>query len=94
MNTLKILSKAVCQSCGKPIFKDAEKGTEKDGLLSEFYCRKCYQFGLFTDSLMTADAMSEQVLRQMEEMKFPRFLAKLFAKKVYTLKRWEAAKAV
>jgi hypothetical protein len=86
------LSKAVCQSCGSPMLKDYDRGLEKNGFLSEF-CRRCYQSGAFIDPLMTAEKMHENVRVKMIGMKFPRFLAKLLANKVYTLKRWELVKA-
>ena len=85
-------SKAVCQSCGSPILKDNDKGTELTGNTSSMFCRRCYMMGSFTDTKMTAADMSEIVRKKMIDMKFPRFLAALLANRVYTLKRWEVAK--
>ena len=85
-------TKAVCQSCASPILRDYDKGTEKGGGHSEAYCRRCYQVGSFTDLKMTAQGMHDRVRAKMIEMKFPRYLAKLMAQNVYTLKRWESAK--
>jgi hypothetical protein len=80
--------KTVCQSCGSPLRKDAEKGRERNGVISESYCRRCYQLGAFTDSQMTVERMHETVRVKMVEMQFPRFLALQLANQVYALKRW------
>lgn len=79
---------AVCQSCAVPILRDIEKGNERDGIPSELYCRRCYSWGKFTEPKMTAEKMHEIVRTRMIDLKFPRFLAKLSANGVYTLRRW------
>ncbi len=84
--------KTVCQSCAAPVLSELEKGTERNGGSSNSYCRNCFQMGAFTDPKMTAEMMHEKVRLRMIGMKFPRFLAKLMANKVYTLERWEAVK--
>jgi Putative zinc ribbon domain len=88
-----IARKSVCQSCGSPILRDLDKGSEKNGDPSENYCRRCYRMGSFTDPQMTAEKMREIVQLKMLEMKFPRFLARMMANHVTTLKRWETHKA-
>lgn len=85
-------SKAVCQSCCAPILKEFDKGREMDGRTTDVYCRRCFQSGMFTDPKMTVEEMHEIIRMRMIEMKFPRFLAKLLANQVYTLKRWEQVK--
>ncbi len=92
MNIVKF-SKAVCQSCGSPILKEMDRGTEKGGDFTDLYCRRCYRLGIFTEPQMTVDQMKETIRKKMVEMQFPRFLAVLMANRVYTLKRWEALKA-
>ena len=87
-----IARKSVCQSCGSPILRELDKGNERDGAVSQDYCRRCYRMGSFTDPQMTAEKMGEIVRVKMLEMKFPRFLAKLMAHHVTTLKRWEPHK--
>ena len=32
-----------CQSCGMPLKTERDKGTEKDGSLSDKYCAMCYK---------------------------------------------------
>ena len=86
-------SKSICQSCSAPILKDFDKGMERNGGFSALYCRRCYRFGEFTDSRMTAKRMHENVRAKMLGMKFPRHLAVLLADQVYHLKRWETVPA-
>jgi len=81
-------SKTVCQSCGSPLRKDSDKGRERNGVITETYCRRCYQLGGFTDSEMTAEKMREIIRVKMTELRFPRFLADKLADNVYSLKRW------
>ena len=81
--------KTVCQSCASPILQEYDRGKEKNGTSSASYCRRCFQFGVFTDPEMTVERMHETVKAKMIGMKFPRFLALLMADQVYSLKRWE-----
>lgn len=48
-----------CQSCGMPMQKDEDFGTEADGSESEKYCACCYQNGQFTNPDITMDEMIE-----------------------------------
>jgi hypothetical protein len=81
-------SKTVCQSCGSPLRKDSDKGRERNGVITETYCRRCYQLGGFTDLQMTVEKMHEIIRLKMTELRFPRFLADKLADNVYKLKRW------
>ena len=45
-----------CQSCGMPLAKAEDHGTEADGKASQDYCQYCYQKGAFTSS-MTMEEM-------------------------------------
>ena len=38
----------ICQSCGMPMTRPADRGTEADGTQSCTYCTYCYQNGAFT----------------------------------------------
>jgi len=40
-------SKILCQSCGMPLDTEEMKGTEKNGLKSNEYCKYCYENGVF-----------------------------------------------
>lgn len=48
-----------CQSCGMPLIKKEDHGTEADGSQSEKYCTYCYQNGKFTGPEITLDEMIE-----------------------------------
>ncbi len=81
------IPKAICQSCAVPILREYDKGIENTGVYSEAYCRRCYQSGTFTDPNMTVAEMHRHIRTKMVEMRFPSFLARLLADKVYSLKR-------
>ena len=44
---------AVCGSCGMPLRRDEDAGTEADGSLSAEYCTYCYRDGRFTEPDLT-----------------------------------------
>ena len=73
-----------CQSCGMPLKYDENPHYE-----GKVYCNHCYVDGHFTQPNITMEEMVSLVEDKMVEMKFPRFLAKLFAKKVKKLDRWK-----
>ena len=85
-------TKSVCQSCGSPILKESDWGTEQGGDPTNLYCRRCYRLGEFTEPGITVGEMQEIIRRKMVELHFPRYLAVLMANRVHTLKRWEAVK--
>lgn len=80
----------ICQSCGMPLEKEEDYGTESGGGRSKLYCRYCYLEGKFTEPDITLDEMSEKgagIMAAMYEM--PHEKALEFAKGQLTvLKRW------
>ncbi len=54
-------AKLYCQSCGMPLEKQEDKGSNKDGSKSEEYCSYCLQEGAFTE-MMTMEEMIELCL--------------------------------
>jgi hypothetical protein len=83
------MPKQMCQSCGQPL-KDENRGTEADGSPSSIYCNLCYQNGSFKDPNLTIEQMTDIYVKAMQEMHFPKFLAKFFAKsQLPKLKRWQ-----
>ncbi len=65
------LSMKACQSCGMPMRKEGDFGTEADGALSKDYCTHCYRNGAFTDPGITIDEMAEKggaILAQLFEI--------------------------
>jgi len=80
-----------CQSCGMPITKDEEKGTDSDGKRNEEYCTYCYQNGAFT-----ADVSMEQMINICAEHvdKWPMKITKedaiaMMKEHFPNLKRWK-----
>lgn len=55
-----------CQSCGMPLTKPEELGTNADGSLNEEYCTYCYQNGKFTQDY-TMEEMIEHCAQFTEE---------------------------
>ena len=64
-------------------------GTEVNGERSIMYCSHCYEDGKFTLSNITVDDMKERVINKMIEMKFPKFMAKIFTRNIHKLERWK-----
>ncbi len=81
----------ICQSCGMPMTKAEEFGTEANGTANEEYCVYCYKDGAFTDSgtlqemidscvpFLVKDGMEEGAARAMLQEQMPK------------LKRWKSA---
>lgn len=79
-----------CQSCGMPLSRDEKGGgTEANGKKSSMYCSHCYENGKFTLPNITADEMRDRVINKMTDMKFPRFMAKVFTRNIHKLQRWK-----
>ncbi len=81
-----------CQSCGMPLDRAEDMGTEADGAPSGEYCRYCYQAGAFTAPEATLEDMIALNLKFNEENGRPmgtRAEAEQMMRSGYpTLKRW------
>jgi hypothetical protein len=55
---------ALCESCGMPLARDEDAGTEADGSLSTRYCTYCYRDG----GLIEPDLTREQAVEQYAPM--------------------------
>jgi hypothetical protein len=55
---------AACGSCGMPLARDEDAGTEADGSRSAEYCVYCYRDGAFTEP----DLMREEAVRKYAPM--------------------------
>ncbi len=84
------MSNKICQSCGMPIESREVLGTEKDGSVSEDYCKYCYINGEFIDKVSMEEyidmcsqfgAQAGMTNEQMKEH---------CTKHFPTLKRWKA----
>lgn len=86
--------KKFCQSCGMPMEKTEDFGTNNDGGRNGEYCCYCYKEGKFTDD-MTMEDMIQFNLKFNEENGNP-FGTQEEARKMMeswfpTLKRWKQA---
>ncbi len=80
-----------CQSCGMPMMKPEDFGTNASGSKSREYCNFCYQKGIFTDPDITMEEMIDKVTGFMVKIeKMPGAQAKGLANSfVPKLKRWQ-----
>lgn len=83
------MGRLVCQSCGMPLNKAGDRGTDKDGAESRKYCRFCYQGGEFTWPDATAERMQTYCMGVLTRQKhWPSFLARLAVSGIPKLERW------
>lgn len=79
-----------CQSYGMPLNRDEKGGVaEANKKISSMYCSHCYEDGKFTLPNITVDEMKERVINKMIEMKFPKFIARIFTRNIHKLERWK-----
>jgi hypothetical protein len=79
----------VCQSCGMPMNKSEDFGTNADHSQNKEYCRFCFKDGNFTDAGITMEQKIEKNIQIAKQMGMPEEKAKEMAHSVIpTLKRW------
>lgn len=80
-----------CQSCGMPLQKESDFGTNADGSPNHEYCHYCFQNGVFTQPDITKDEMIEKVAGMLVAMNImPEDQAKALATTfIPALKRWQ-----
>lgn len=80
----------ICQSCGMPMVKDEDFGTNADGNKNQEYCQYCFQNGQFTKPDITKEQMIEMMVGMSDKMGMTQEEAKKMADEVVpTLKRWQ-----
>jgi len=82
----------VCQSCGYPLQKEEDKGTNADGTRNEEYCIMCFKDGKFIQPDITMEGMIELAAKGLSEfdpnMSYEQ--AREYVSKVIPqLKRWK-----
>ncbi len=82
----------ICQSCGMPMTKPSEYGTEKDGRKSQKYCTYCYQNGRFTKDCTMEEMIDTNIKYAPEIYKDPDASRKLLGEYLPTLERWKQNK--
>jgi hypothetical protein len=83
-------NKTICQSCGMPLDTDAVKGTEKNGLKSNEYCKYCYEDGVFTNPKMNLEDMETNVKNQMKKLELHEYAIQKAVNILPALKRWKS----
>jgi len=79
----------ICQSCGMPLTKDGDFGTDTDGNKSEDYCFHCFQGGKFSDEGITLQEKIEKNVKFGVRMGMSENEAREMASRVLPkLKRW------
>ncbi|MCL2383855.1 MAG: zinc ribbon domain-containing protein [Oscillospiraceae bacterium] len=78
-----------CQSCGMPLTKDEEKGTNKDGSKNEEYCVYCYGNGEFLEDLTLEEMIAASANYAEEAGLTVEEMLKQAREGLPTLKRWK-----
>lgn len=79
----------ICQSCGMPMMKLEDFGTNTDGSPSNEYCRFCFQNGEFTAKMEMPEYIGMQIKIAVEKMGMPEGEARAMAEStIPNLKRW------
>lgn len=79
-----------CQSCGMPLNKEEVKGTEKNGLKTDEYCKYCYENGAFKNPDMNLEDMKKNVQNQMKKMQLHENVIQKAVNILPALKRWQS----
>ncbi|ABN57153.1 MULTISPECIES: zinc ribbon domain-containing protein [Methanoculleus] len=82
---------ALCESCGMPLLRDEDAGTEADGSRSTRYCTYCYRDGGLIEPDLTREQAVEQYAPMMaENLGMPIEKAKeMVGQYLSTLPRWQ-----
>jgi hypothetical protein len=80
----------ICQSCGMPMRKNEDFGTDTDGTRNGEYCHFCFKDGSFIDVGITMEQKIEKLVEiAFAKMQIPKEQARAQALKIIpTLKRW------
>lgn len=54
----------ICQSCAKPLIREADYSTNGDGTRNGEYCRDCHSKGVFTKPDLTKEEMIRMIVEQ------------------------------
>ena len=80
----------LCQSCGMPLNKEEVKGTEKNGLKTDDYCKYCYENGTFKNPDINLEDMKKNVQNQMKKMQLHENVIQKAVNILPALKRWQS----
>ena len=80
----------ICQSCGMPMEKSEDFGTNADRNRNEDYCCFCFKNGDFTSPDLTLEQMIDKLIGFADKMGMTQTQAREIAQKVIPrLKRWQ-----
>jgi len=80
----------ICQSCGMPMQKNEDFGTNTDRSKNEEYCHFCYKDGTFTDKGITMEEKINKNVEIARKMGVPEEKAREMANNIIPkLKRWK-----
>jgi len=80
----------LCQSCGMPLQKAGDHGTNADGSRSNEYCFHCFQAGRFLDEGITLQEKIEKNVMFGVQMGMPEDTARQLCEDILPrLKRWK-----
>ena len=54
------MNNQICQSCGMPLRKESDFGTDRTGSRNMQYCHFCYQYGSFRDDGISMEEKIEK----------------------------------
>ncbi len=80
-----------CQSCGMPMIKPEDYGSEKDGSPSSEYCNYCYKNGRFTSGCTMEEMIELNIKCAPDIFKDPAAAREQMKAYFPTLKRWKNA---
>jgi len=79
----------ICQSCGMPMQKNEDLGTNTDGSKNEEYCHFCYKEGRFTEEGITREEKIKKNIEIATKMGMAEEEAREMANNIIPkLKRW------
>ena len=80
----------ICQSCGMPMQKDEDFGTNTDGTKNGEYCHFCFRDGKFADEGITMEQKIDKLVEiAVSQMSISKEKARAQANEIIpTLKRW------
>ncbi len=80
----------ICQSCGMPLRKEEDFGTNADGSKNNEYCFHCFQNGKFLDEGITLQEKIDKNVKFAVQMGMSEDEARKMASNVLPkLKRWK-----
>lgn len=82
-------NKMYCQSCGIPLDTERIKGTEKNGMKSNEYCKYCYGSGVFKHPKMNLEEMKKNVENQMKKSEQHEYAIQKAINILPSLNRWK-----